>query len=346
VVSLRVIIDAANVAHYKKGQNGKARLSNIIAAIKALEKGNHEFLIIADASLRHSIDQKEQYEKLVEDGIIDEVPVGQIADHFILETAEQEKAKILSNDKYRDFADEFQDIKNMRMPFTIKGDKLTFGKPKKPKKVKNLLQNVSDEILNEIERKRWEVYTEKTTQPFSPLNVAKAAILQLDQSNQKTMGTRIENAFHKVPMFKNVMAMVDDVETAAPYVIFVLVHPKDYKAAVHDAGNISVTVADRLHLINRPLIAVRNDLFVKPGEFALNIIVSDEVEDICPFNVEIRINSFDEMFVKNNSRNIASTIAARLGSWKFPYVSVKSDMLMEKPGDFDIYLEKGGKPDG
>ena len=343
---MRYIIDAANVANYKKGQNGKARLSNIIAAIKALEKGNHEFLIIADASLRHSIDQKEQYEKLVEDGIIDEVPVGQIADHFILETAEQEKAKILSNDKYRDFADEFQDIKNMRMPFTIKGDKLTFGKPKKPKKVKNLLQNVSDEILNEIERKRWEVYTEKTTQPFSPLNVAKAAILQLDQSNQKTMGTRIENAFHKVPMFKNVMAMVDDVETAAPYVIFVLVHPKDYKAAVHDAGNISVTVADRLHLINRPLIAVRNDLFVKPGEFALNIIVSDEVEDICPFNVEIRINSFDEMFVKNNSRNIASTIAARLGSWKFPYVSVKSDMLMEKPGDFDIYLEKGGKPDG
>ena len=95
MVSLRVIIDAANVAHYKKGQNGKARLSNIIAAIKALEKGNHEFLIIADASLRHSIDQKEQYEKLVEDGIIDEVPVGQIADHFILETAEQEKAKSL-----------------------------------------------------------------------------------------------------------------------------------------------------------------------------------------------------------------------------------------------------------
>ena len=105
-------------------------------------------------------------------------------------------------------------------------------------------------------------------------------------------------------------------------------------------------MADRLHLVNRPLIAVRNDLFVKPGEFALNIIVSDEVEDICPFNVEVRINSYDEMFVKNNSRNIASTIAARLGSWKFPYVSVKSDMLMEKPGEFDIYLEKGGKPDG
>lgn len=343
---MKIIIDAANVAHYKKGNNSKAKFKNIIAAIKALEKGNHEFLIIADASLRHSIDKKEEYKKLVDDGIIDEVPVGNIADHFILETAEQEHAKVLSNDKYRDFADEFHDIKNMRIPFTIKGDKLVLGKSKKPKKVKNLLQNIADEILNEIERKRWEVFTDKTTQPFSPLNVAKAAILRLDTSNEKTVGTRIENAFHRMPMFKNIMEMVDDVETSAPYVIFVLVHPKDYKSAVHDAGNISVTVADRLHLVNRPLIAVRNDLFVKPGEFALNIIVSDEVEDICPFNVEVRINSYDEMFVKNNSRNIASTIAARLGSWKFPYVSVKSDMLMEKPGEFDIYLEKGGKPDG
>ena len=107
-----------------------------------------------------------------------------------------------------------------------------------------------------------------------------------------------------------------------------------------------MTVADRLHLVNRPLIAVRNDLFVKPGEFILNIVVSDEVEDVCPFNVEVLVNSHGEAFVKSNSRNIASTVAARLGSWKFPYVSVKSDILLENPGEFDIYLEKGGKPNG
>ena len=65
-------------------------------------------------------------------------------------------------------------------------------------------------------------------------------------------------------MFDKVMEMVDDVETSVPYVIFVLVHPKDYKAAVKDAGNISVTVADSLRLVHKPLIAVRNDLFIKP----------------------------------------------------------------------------------
>jgi hypothetical protein len=36
-------------------------------------------------------------------------------------------------------------------------------------------------------------------------------------------------------------------------------------------------------------------------------------------------------------------VAARLGTWKFPIVSVKPSMLMEKPGHFDITLEKGGE---
>ena len=134
-------------------------------------------------------------------------------------------------------------------------------------------------------------------------------------------------------MFDKVMEMVDDVETSVPYVIFVLVHPKDYKAAVKDAGNISVTVADRLRLVHKPLIAVRNDLFIKPGYFGLNIVLTDEVEDNPPYNI----------FIKKNSRNIASTIAGRLGSWKFPFVSVKPNMILEKPGEFEIYLEKNSK---
>ena len=70
--------------------------------------------------------------------------------------------------------------------------------------------------------------------------------------------------------------MVDDVEIAAPYVIFVLVHPKDYKIAVKNAGNISVTVADRLGLEKKPLIAVRNDLFTKPINIKrFNVFIMD-----------------------------------------------------------------------
>ncbi len=343
--NLNVIIDAANVAFYHKGENSKAKLNNIILAVRALEKENHNFLIIADASLRHSIDDKETYLKLVNDDIIDEVPVGTIADHYILTLAEEENAKILSNDKFRDFSSEFPDIQSMRISFSIENNNFILGKAKKPKKVKNLLQNICDETLNEPERKRWSVYKGKETTKFTPLNVAKQAILVLDQSEQDSMSNKIEGIFSKLPMFDKVMEMVDDVETSVPYVIFVLVHPKDYKAAVKDAGNISVTIADRLRLVHKPLIAVRNDLFIKPGYFGLNIVLTDEVVDFAPYDVMIQTNTYDESFIKKNSRNIASTIAGRLGSWKFPFVSVRPNMVLEKPGEFEIYLEKSSRKD-
>ncbi len=339
---MKVIIDASNVAHYKKVGDSKAKLNNIIAAVRTLEQDNHDFLIIADASLRHTIDDKENFVKLVENGIIDEVPVGTIADHYILELAEEEDAKILSNDKFRDFASEFPDLRSMRLPFSMKEDKLIIGKSKKPKKIKNLLKHVCDDILAELDRKRWVVYTNKETTEFTPLNIAKQAIIKIKES-EDGVSNKIEGVFSKLPMFDKVMEMVEDVETSAPYVIFVLVHPKDYKAAVKDAGNISVTIADRLKLVHKPLVAVRNDLFIKPGYFSLHILLIDEVEDIPPFNIEIQTNSYDEEFIKKNSRNIASTIAGRLGCWKFPFVSVKPNMLLEKPGDFEIYLEKNSK---
>ena len=342
---MNVIIDAANVAFYHKGENSKAKLNNIILAVRALEKENHNFLIIADASLRHSIDDKDTYLKLVNDDVIDEVPVGTIADHYILTLAEEENAKILSNDKFRDFASEFPDIQSMRIPFSIENNNFILGKTKKPKKVKNLLQNICDETLNELERKRWSVYKGKETTKFTPLNVAKQAILVLDQSEHDNMSNKIEGIFSRLPMFDKVMEMVDDVETSVPYVIFVLVHPKDYKAAVKDAGNISVTIADRLRLVHKPLIAVRNDLFIKPGYFGLNIVLTDEVVDFAPYDIMIQTNTYDETFIKKNSRNIASTIAGRLGSWKFPFVSVRPNMVLEKPGEFEIYLEKSSRKD-
>ena len=190
----------------------------------------------------------------------------------------------------------------------------------------------------------WEVYTGKEGLEISPLNIAKQAIIRIDNDNDTS--SKLEKVFSKIPMFNKIVDMVDDVEVAAPYVIFVLVHPKDYKLAVKNAGNISVTVADRLRLEKKPLIAVRNDLFTRSGTFELNIMLADEVTEHAPYNVLVRVSTHDEVFIKKNSRNIASTIAGRLGSWKFPFVSVKPDMLLEKPGDFEIELEKGGSLDG
>ena len=336
---MKVVVDASNVAYYVKNQDGKPQMANILAAVKALEESEDEFVIIADASLRHDIDNKEEFVKLLESNNVEEVPAGNDADHFILEIANNEKAKVLSNDKFRDYAAEFKNISSMRIPFVIEKGRLTFGKPKKPKYNKNILQNICDEIIKELTFKKWDIYTGKQGLEISPLNIAKQAIIRIDSTNNAE--SKLESMFSKIPMFNKIVEMVDDVEIAAPYVIFVLVHPKDYKLAVKNAGNISVTVADRLGLEKKPLIAVRNDLFTKPGTFELNILLADEVSQTAPYNILVRVSAHDEVFIKKNSRNIASTIAGRLGSWKFPFVSVKPDALLEKPGDFEIELEKG-----
>lgn len=337
------MIDASNVAHSGKKGDSRPKLQNILSAVKNIKNKKNDFVIIADASLKHEIDDKEKYLRLVEEEVIEEVPSGNNADHFILELAEEENAKILSNDLFREFNNEFKDIQSRRLPFTFDDENIKISQAKKPKKDKNILQHICEDILVAIEHKRWEIYKEKEGIEFSPLNIAKKSIMRMDKAQNDDVGNKIEGLFSKLPMFDKIMNMVEDVETSATYVIFVLIHPKDYKETVKNAGNISVTIADRLRLSKRPLIAVRNDLFMKPGTFELNILYSDEIEEDAPFNIEIKINSHDEVFIKKNSRNIASTIAGRMGSWKFPFVAVKLDVMLEKPGEFETFLDKNEK---
>ncbi len=339
---MQVIVDAANVAHHGK-MEGQPSLDRIIRAVGALEKMGYQPVLIADASLRHEIDQKEEYLKLVEGGKIQEVPSGTPADHHILKLAEEEDAKILSNDVFREYNDEFQDIQSRRIPFTFKGDSILVGSAAKPKKIKNILQKISTQTLNEFEKKGYDSYRLKKNKKLSGIAVAKEAIDRITKTREEGIDSKLENVFMKIPLFEKVLNMVEDAETTSDFIIFVLVSPRDYRDAVRNAGNIAVTVGDRLKMDHAPLVAVRNDLFTKPGSFELNIIYSDEILEESPYHVNITINDHDYPFIKKNSRNIASTVAARLGTWKFPIVSVKPSMLMEKPGNFEIHLEKGGR---
>jgi len=340
---LKVMVDASNVAHFGRKTDDKPSLEYIIKAAEALKKLGYEPILIADASLRHEIDQKEEFNQLLEKDEIKQVPSGTTADHFILKMAEEEDAKILSNDIFREYNDEFQDINSRRIPYGFKDGAISIGSSSKPKKVKNILQKICNQILTEFDRKGYDAYRLKKNRKLSGIAVAKEAIDRITKTNDESIDSKLENAFLKIPLFGKVMSLVDEVEKNSDFIIFVLISPRDYRDAVRNAGNIAVTVGDRLKLDHAPLVAVRNDLFTKPGSFELNIIYSDEILEEAPYNVNITINDHDYSFVKKNSRNIASTVAARLGTWKFPIVSVKPSMLMEKPGHFDITLEKGGE---
>ncbi|MBU4608290.1 MAG: Zc3h12a-like ribonuclease, partial [Methanobacterium sp.] len=259
-----------------------------------------------------------------------------------LKLAEEEDAKILSNDVFREYFDEFQDINSRRIPYNIKNGKISIGSSSQPKKVKNILQKISSDILYDFEKKNVDSYRTKRGKKLTGIAVAKEVIDRITRSQEEGIEPKLEGFLMKLPLFEKIMNMVEEAEKTSNFIIFVLVHPRDYRDAVKYAGNIAVTVGDRLKLGHAPLVAVRNDLFTKAGSFELNIVYSDEVVEESPYNVNITINDHDYSFVKKNSRNIASTVAARIGTWKFPIVSVKPSMLMEKPGQFDIILEKGG----
>jgi hypothetical protein len=340
---LKVVVDASNVAHFGRKRDAKPSLEYIVKAAEALEKLGYEPILIADASLRHEIDQKDEFNQLLNEDKVQQVPSGTTADHYILKMAEEEDAKILSNDVFREYNDEFQDINSRRIPYSFKDGVINIGSSSKPKKVKNILQKICNQTLTEFDRKGYDSYKLKKNKKLSGIAVAKEAIDRITKTNDDSIDSKLENAFLKIPLFGRVMSLVDEVEKSSDFIIFVLISPRDYRDAVRNAGNIAVTVGDRLKLDHAPLVAVRNDLFTKPGSFELNIVYSDEILEESPYNVNITINDHDYSFVKKNSRNIASTVAARLGTWKFPIVSVKPSMLMEKPGHFDITLEKGGE---
>lgn len=112
-----VLVDVANVAHSTEG--AVAKLSNIRLVMDKLRDEGLRPLIVADAALRHQIDDKSAYEQLIEEGIVKQAPAGTDADFFILSFAREMNARILTNDRFRDRADEFPDERDRVIRYMI-----------------------------------------------------------------------------------------------------------------------------------------------------------------------------------------------------------------------------------
>ena len=115
--SPRVLVDASNVAHATEG--GEARLRNIELVQQKLREEGLEPIVVADAALRHQIDDKAGYERLVDDGKVHQAPAGTDADYFILSFAREMDARILTNDRFRDRARDFPKERNRVIRFMI-----------------------------------------------------------------------------------------------------------------------------------------------------------------------------------------------------------------------------------
>ncbi|MEX2284798.1 MAG: hypothetical protein WEE89_20085 [Gemmatimonadota bacterium] len=119
-----VIVDGSNVAHSSEGE--VALLGNIELVRQKLAEEGCQAIVLADAALRHQIDRPEQFEKLVEEGIIRQAPAGTDADYFILSFARELEADVVSNDRFRDRQDAFPEARNHMIRYMIVNGEVVF----------------------------------------------------------------------------------------------------------------------------------------------------------------------------------------------------------------------------
>jgi hypothetical protein len=114
-----VVVDGSNIAFEEQSNGGKPRLANIIAVSKAIEDRGYEPIVIVDAALRHKIDDPDQLEAMIEAKKVRQAPAGTDADFFVLETAEQLDAQVVSNDVYKPYQEKYPWIMQRRIPLMI-----------------------------------------------------------------------------------------------------------------------------------------------------------------------------------------------------------------------------------
>jgi hypothetical protein len=123
------LVDGSNVAHSSEGD--EARLGNIKLVVRKLISEGYEPVVVADAALRHQIDDKEGYERRVEEGKIKQAPAGTDADYFLLAFARELDAVIVSNDLFRDRAEAFPEARERMIRYMIVDEQVVFERRNK-----------------------------------------------------------------------------------------------------------------------------------------------------------------------------------------------------------------------
>ena len=129
--SERVIVDASNVAHSTERMG--PMLANVRLVRDHLTEDGMTPILVADAALRHQIDDPDGYEALVKAGEIQQAPAGTDADYFILTFARELDASVLSNDRFKDRIAHFPDVQERIIRYMIVAGEVVLERRAKPR---------------------------------------------------------------------------------------------------------------------------------------------------------------------------------------------------------------------
>ncbi len=129
VSTATIAIDASNVAYGSGSTEGNEgpKVSNLEVVLHALKgKGFKDLKIFADASLKHNIDNPDQFAVLKNEYNIMEMPAGTDADVFIIKYVIENQCYVISNDRFNDWKEKDswvrENIDRFRIRFMIIDD--------------------------------------------------------------------------------------------------------------------------------------------------------------------------------------------------------------------------------
>ena len=115
------LIDGSNVAF---ANEGGAKLWNIHLMREKMREEGYEPVVVADAALRHQIDDRRRYEEMVESGEIRQAPAGTDADYFLLTFARELDAAVVSNDRFKDREKAFPEARDRVIRYMIVSEEI------------------------------------------------------------------------------------------------------------------------------------------------------------------------------------------------------------------------------
>jgi DNA-binding transcriptional MerR regulator len=129
-----IYLDGSNVAYNSANREdkNKPKLKNIKLVAEELIKLRYkEIRVIADASLRHKLEDKEELGNLKKIVKYMESPANTSADEFLMESLKKLKCHLISNDTYREWKIKdvwvAENIDKLRIPFMIDSGKVTLS---------------------------------------------------------------------------------------------------------------------------------------------------------------------------------------------------------------------------
>jgi hypothetical protein len=124
-----VIVDGSNVIWYGE----KARLKNLQLLMRKLDEEGYRYSVFVDASVKYDLGDNERqvFQRMISDGIVQEVPAKTSADEWILEYATRHpECRILSNDTFQEWASKYAMIQDQErfIRFMIVDDEVMLPK--------------------------------------------------------------------------------------------------------------------------------------------------------------------------------------------------------------------------